>query len=70
MSTTTFEATNAQYYALEKAKEVFGRQWKSKLKVCWETGMYPRSLSQYRAELQQVRSGGGPSWLSKFRFDG
>jgi hypothetical protein len=67
---TTFEATNSQYYALEKARESFGRQWKAKLRVCWETGVYPRSLSQYKPELQQVRNGGGPNWLTQFRFDG
>lgn len=67
---TTFEATNSQYYALEMARERFGRQWKAKLRVCWETGVYPRSLSQYKPELQQVRNGGGPHWLTQFRFDG
>jgi hypothetical protein len=27
MSNVTFEASNAQYYALEKAKAIFGRRW-------------------------------------------
>jgi hypothetical protein len=65
---TTFEATNSQYYALEMARETFGRQRKAKLRVCWGTGMYPRSLSQYKAELQQVRNNGGSAWLTQFRF--
>lgn len=70
MSNFVFEISNAQYCALEKAKETFGRRWKSKLQACWETGMYPRSLSPSQAELQQVRNLGGATWLTRFRFEG
>ncbi len=70
MSNVTFEVSNAQYYALGKAQAIFGRRWKSKLHVCWESGRYPRSLSPYKAELQQVRNQAGASWLTRFRFQG
>jgi len=70
MSNHTFEANDHQYSALKQAQKIFGQQWKSNLQTCWESGMYPRSLSQYKAELQQVRNQGGASWLTKFKFQG
>ncbi|WP_228052220.1 hypothetical protein, partial [Nodosilinea sp. LEGE 07298] len=70
MSNTTFEANDHQYFALKQAKDFFGQRWKSKLRTCWETGRYPSSLSQYKAELQQVRNQAGANWLTRFRFEG
>jgi hypothetical protein len=70
MSNQTFEANDLQYSALKQAKDIFGQQWKSNLRTCWETGRYPCSLCHYKAELQQVRNQAGASWLSKFRFEG
>jgi hypothetical protein len=70
MSNHTFEANDHQFFALKQAQNLFGRQWKSKLQTCWETGMYPRSLCQYKAELQQVRNQAGANWLTRFRFQG
>lgn len=70
MSNTTFEANDHQYVALKQAQRLFGRQWKSNLNVYWETGRYPSSLSQYKAELQQVRNQKGANWLTRFRFEG
>lgn len=67
---TVFEANNHQYTALQKAKECWGRTWKNKLRFAWETGEYPASLRSYKAELQQIRNGGGPTWLTNFKFDG
>jgi hypothetical protein len=51
MNNQTFEANDHQYVALKQAKDFFGQRWKSKLRTCWETGRYPSSLSQYKAEL-------------------
>jgi hypothetical protein len=64
-----YEASSAQYTALEKAREHLGRQWKSKLKTFWCHGTYPDCLKPYRAELQQLRNLGGNYWLDKFRFE-
>lgn len=64
-----FEANTEQYNALVKAREVLGRQWKSKLKTIWSHGNYPEALKPYRSELQQVRNKGCTYWLDKFRFD-
>jgi hypothetical protein len=70
MSNTTFEANDHHYFALKQAKDCFGQRWKSKLRTYWETGRYPSSLNQYKADLQQVRNQAGATWLTKFRFQG
>jgi hypothetical protein len=69
MKTAKLEVNDNQYQALQKAKKHWGRTWKSKLRECWKNGIYPASLRDCKAELQQVRNEGGPTWLQKFRFN-
>jgi len=56
----------AHYQALKNFASNEGRCWKSALRHCWETGIYPNGC---RSDLlQQVRNIYGPSWLVKFTF--
>lgn len=43
-----------------------GRNWKSALRQCWMTGIYPADCNA--PALQQIRNTFGPSWLVKFKL--
>lgn len=64
-----YKTTSAQYTALEKAAEHWGRVWRNRLTIAWETGAYPTTLTPYKAELQQLRNCAGTDWLYRFKFD-
>lgn len=58
--------TDEQLAELERFQAQYGRNWKSTLRFCWETGMYPTSASG--VPLQQLRNELGPSWLNAYRI--
>ncbi len=65
----TYEATDAQYTALAKAVEHWGRVWRNRLTFAWEIASYPAALKPYSPELQQLRNCAGTDWLYKFKFE-
>jgi hypothetical protein len=53
--------TAQQAAALKKARNIYGRTWKSALSAMWMRASYPPCLDG--CSLQQVRNALGPAWL-------
>ena len=44
------------------------KRWKASLRISWETGVWPRSLTGDQiAALQGLRNAHGPRWLAGYR---
>jgi len=55
------DLSTLQYEALICFADLHGRNWKSKLRDCWEIGNYNGFDGD--CYLQQIRNSFGPSWL-------
>lgn len=58
--------TSEQVAALKAFAAEYGRNWKSELRQCWMSGIYPSGCNS--ASLQLIRNGFGPSWLVRFKL--
>ncbi|WP_419639232.1 hypothetical protein [Thiolapillus sp.] len=60
--------TNEQKKAINRAKELFGQEWKNEIAKAWRTGVYRWGLdSNEIAELQRLRNKIGNSGLDKIK---
>ena len=74
MNTTTrtpanLDATDAEWIALNAAREAWGGRWRSRLRQAWESGNYRPLAFDLAATLQRMRNERGPEWLARFRFN-
>ena len=52
-----YELTTSQKNTIDKAKEIYGENWKNEIKTGWRTGLYRWGLdSDEIATLQRMRN--------------
>lgn len=62
------DITNEQKNTIDRAKELFGKEWKNEIKRAWRTGVYRWGLdSNEIAELQRLRNTIGNNGLDKIK---
>ena len=60
--------TNEQKKAIDRAKELFGQEWKNEIAKAWRTGVYKWGLNSSEiAALQRLRNTIGHNGLKKIK---
>ncbi|WP_419626535.1 hypothetical protein [Thiolapillus sp.] len=60
--------TNEQKKAIDRAKELFGQEWKNEIAKAWRTGVYKWGLNSNEiAALQHLQNKIGHSGLEKIK---
>ena len=68
MDIVIIELSTEQKNAIDRAKELFGQEWKNEIKRAWRTGVYRWGLdSNEVTELQRLRNTIGNSGLDKIK---
>jgi hypothetical protein len=65
------QITQAEHDMLREFAARFGRNWKSILRLMWETTNYNELTLRYGDDTQilhRIRNTHGPAWLARFRL--